>query len=167
MAPYFSPGYLRKTHKDHPKKTHGKKGIKRQKTPNKLTRKTPLEAGASSTTKKNAPEDDHKTVLKSKSKNIKTAAKQRITRQKTPNKLTSKTPLEPGFSSTVKNNVLPGSSSEEDKLWDEAVASVELSFMLKPVQLPPDYDFHDHNQCIAAELGLDYGVPIPACCKST
>ncbi|MCI84201.1 hypothetical protein A2U01_0105477, partial [Trifolium medium] len=35
--------------------------------------------------------------------------------------------------------------------------------MLKPLQLPPDYDFHDHNVCIAEELGFDYGVPIPAC----
>ncbi|KAK2430407.1 hypothetical protein QL285_028748 [Trifolium repens] len=42
--------------KDHPKKTSGKKGIKRQKTPNKLTSKTPREPGSSSTTKKNAPE---------------------------------------------------------------------------------------------------------------
>jgi hypothetical protein len=43
-------------------------------------------------------------VLKGKTKNIKTAAKQRIKRQKTPNKLTSKTPLEPGLPSTTKKN---------------------------------------------------------------
>ncbi|WJX58334.1 hypothetical protein P8452_43800 [Trifolium repens] len=137
----------------HPKKTNGKKGIevKHQKTPN-----IPLE-----------PEDDklwdeqhdHTTVLKGKTKNIKTAAKQRIKRQKTPNKLTSKTPLEPASSSTVNKNVLP----EDDELWDEIVSETSASFMLKKLQLPPDYDFHDHNICTAEELGLKYGVPIPAC----
>ncbi|KAK2376549.1 hypothetical protein QL285_077328 [Trifolium repens] len=159
MPPFPSPGCLKKTPEHHPKKTSGKKGIKRQKTPNKLTSKTPREPGSSSTTKKNAPEDDHKTVLKGKSKNIKTAAKQRIKRQKTPNKLTSKTPLEPASSSTVNKNVLP----EDDQLWDEDVSQPPASFMLKPLQLPPDYDFHDHNICTAEELGLKYGVPIPAC----
>ncbi|WJX63669.1 hypothetical protein P8452_48527 [Trifolium repens] len=152
MAPFLSP-------EDHPKKTYGKKGIKRRKTRNKLTSKTPLEPGLPSTTKKNAPEDDHKTVLKGKSKNVKTAAKQRIKRQKTPNKLTSKTPLEPASSSTVNKNVLP----EDDELWDETVSETSASFMLKKLQLPPDYDFHDHNICTAEELGLKYGVPIPAC----
>ncbi|WJX63666.1 hypothetical protein P8452_48524 [Trifolium repens] len=144
---------------DHPKKTYGKKGIKRRKTPNKLTSKTPLDPGSSSTTKKNAPEDDHETVLKGKSKNIKTAAKQRIKRQKTPNKLTSKTPLEPASSSTVNKNVGP----EDDEQWEVTISKPTASSMLKPIQLPPYYDFHDHNICIADRLGLKYGVPIPAC----
>ncbi|WJX58329.1 hypothetical protein P8452_43795 [Trifolium repens] len=116
---------------DHPKKTYGKKGIKRRKTPNKLTSKTPLDPGSSSTTKKNAPEDDHETVLKGKSKNIKTAAKQRIKRQKTPNKLTSKTPLEPASSSsTVNKNVGP----EDDEHWEVTISKPTASFMLKPIQ---------------------------------
>jgi hypothetical protein len=39
--------------------TYGKKGIKRRKTPNKLTSKTPLEPASSSTVNKNVgPEDD-------------------------------------------------------------------------------------------------------------
>jgi hypothetical protein len=64
--------------------------------------------------------------LKGKSKNIKTAAKQRIKRQKTPNKLTSKTPLEPASSSTVNKNVLP----EDDELWDGKFIAEELGYKL-------------------------------------
>ncbi|PNY01967.1 hypothetical protein L195_g025270 [Trifolium pratense] len=81
--------------------------------------------------------------------------------KKTLNKLTSKTPLEPGLSSTstIKKNVQP----EDYILWDETVSEPQASFMLKPLQLPPDYDFHDHNVCVAEQLGLHYGVPIPAC----
>ncbi|PNX78792.1 hypothetical protein L195_g034773, partial [Trifolium pratense] len=108
MTPFLSSGYLKKTPKDRLKKTPlGKKGINRQKTPKKLTIETPLE--------KNAPEDDHKTVLKGKSKNIKTTSKRRATRKKTLNKLTSNTPLEPASSSTVKKNVQP----EDNILWDD------------------------------------------------
>jgi predicted peptidase len=72
--------------------------------------------------------------LKGKSKNIKTAAKQRIKRQKTPNKLTSKTPLEPASSSTVNKNVLP----EDDQLWDGKFTAEELGYKLYlPTPLSP------------------------------
>ncbi|KAK2359918.1 hypothetical protein QL285_085245 [Trifolium repens] len=88
--------------------------------------------------------DDHsKTVLDGKSKNIKTDGKKRIKCQETPNKLTSKTPLEPGASSAIKNNV-----PEDDEFLDEPE--------------PPPFNFfdHDHNICVASELGLAYGYLI-------
>jgi hypothetical protein len=65
--------------------------------------------------------------LKGKSKNIKTAAKQRIKRQKTPNKLTSKTPLEPASSSsTVNKNVGP----EDDEHWEGKFIAEQLGYKL-------------------------------------
>ncbi|WJX75617.1 hypothetical protein P8452_59133 [Trifolium repens] len=89
-----------------------------------------------------------KTVLDGKSKNIKTDddGKKRIKCQETP----SETPLEPGASSAIKTNV-----PEDDKFLDEPKP---WPFKLKRLK---KYFDHDHNICVASELGLNYGDLIP------
>jgi hypothetical protein len=95
--------------------------------------------------------------LDGKSNNIKTDGMKRIKCQETTNKLTSKTPLEPGASSSaIKNNV-----PQDDKFLDEPDPP---PFRLQRLK---KYFDHDHNICVASELGLAYGDLIPGECKPT
>jgi hypothetical protein len=59
---------------------------------------------------------------------------------------------------TSKTPLKPEASSEDDEHWNEN----------KPI--PEDYVpwlEHDHDKCIAEQLGLDLDAPIPAYCKPT